>query len=170
MARDAEGVLITGVYGAGKSSVAAELAYLLQERGEAYALLDLDYLGWGGPPGRSELEQRQLMLANLCAVTANYRQAGVTLFVLAYFARDLAAVRAIREALGLPVRVVRLEIPLAEIGRRLASDPTTERQDDLRAAAGSVASGEGAGLGDTVISSDRPVPAVAGQVLAWLGW
>jgi nucleoside-triphosphatase THEP1 len=28
----AEGVLITGMYGSGKSSVAAEIAYLLQER------------------------------------------------------------------------------------------------------------------------------------------
>jgi adenylylsulfate kinase-like enzyme len=41
----AEGVLITGVYESGKSSVAAEIAYLLEQRGEPYALLDLDYLG-----------------------------------------------------------------------------------------------------------------------------
>ena len=44
----AEGVLITGVYGSGKSSVAAEIAYLLQERRQPYALLDLDFLGWAG--------------------------------------------------------------------------------------------------------------------------
>jgi hypothetical protein len=43
----AEGVLITGVYGSGKSSVAAEIAYLLQERRQPYALLDLDF--WAGP-------------------------------------------------------------------------------------------------------------------------
>jgi hypothetical protein len=166
----AKAVLITGVYGAGKSSVAVELAYLLEQRGEAYALLDLDFLGWGGPPGRTALEQRQLMLANLAAVTGNYRQAGVALFVLAYFARDLSVVRAVREAIRLPMRVVRLEVPLAEIGRRLASDPTTERQDDLRAAAESVATAEGTGIEDTVVSNDRPVPAVARQVLDWLGW
>jgi signal recognition particle GTPase len=40
----AEGVLITGVYGSGKSSVAAEIAYLLEQHGERFALLDLDYL------------------------------------------------------------------------------------------------------------------------------
>jgi adenylylsulfate kinase-like enzyme len=168
--RDAEGVLITGVYGSGKSSVAAEVAYLLQRRGEAYALLDLDFLGWGGMPGRSALEHRQLMLRNLAAVTGNYRQAGVTLFVLAYFARDHAAVQGIREALGLPMRAVRLSVPLAEISRRLASDPTTERQDDLREAAASLATAEGTGIEDTVISNDRPVPAVADQVMTWLGW
>jgi adenylylsulfate kinase-like enzyme len=43
--RRVEGVLLTGVYGSGKSSVAEEIAYLLEQRGEPYALLDLDYLG-----------------------------------------------------------------------------------------------------------------------------
>jgi adenylylsulfate kinase-like enzyme len=47
-AHGAEGVLLTGVYGSGKSPVAAELAYLLEHRGEPYALLDLDYLSWAG--------------------------------------------------------------------------------------------------------------------------
>jgi adenylylsulfate kinase-like enzyme len=45
---DADGVLITGVYGSGKSSVAAEITYLLEQRDQPYALLDLDYLGWVG--------------------------------------------------------------------------------------------------------------------------
>ena len=45
--RVAEGVLLTGVYGSGKSSLAKEIAYLLEQRGEPYALLDLDYLSWG---------------------------------------------------------------------------------------------------------------------------
>ncbi len=40
--RGACGVLITGVYGSGKSSVAEEIAYLLEQRGEPYTLLDLD--------------------------------------------------------------------------------------------------------------------------------
>jgi adenylylsulfate kinase-like enzyme len=168
--RDAKGVLITGVYGAGKSSVAAEMAYLLEQRPEAYALLDLDFLSWGGPAGCSVAEGRRLMLANLAAVTRNYRQAGVTLFILAYFARDVAVVQAIREALGLPMRVVRLTVPLAEIRRRAAGDPTTQRQDDLRESAASIAAGEGTGIEDTVISNDQPVPAVAGQVMTWLGW
>lgn len=45
--RSDEGVLITGVYGSGKSTVAAEIAYLLEQRRQPYALLDLDFLGWG---------------------------------------------------------------------------------------------------------------------------
>jgi cellulose biosynthesis protein BcsQ len=34
------------VYGSGKSSVAAEIAYLLERQGDRFALLDLDYLSW----------------------------------------------------------------------------------------------------------------------------
>jgi len=45
----AEGVLITGVYGSGKSSVAAEIAYLLERQERRFTLLDLDYLSWAGP-------------------------------------------------------------------------------------------------------------------------
>jgi adenylylsulfate kinase-like enzyme len=42
----AEGVLLTGVYGSGKSSVAEEIVYLLEQRGEPYALLD--WTIWAG--------------------------------------------------------------------------------------------------------------------------
>lgn len=40
--RGPDGVLITGVYGSGKSSVAAEIAHVLEQRRQPYALLDLD--------------------------------------------------------------------------------------------------------------------------------
>ncbi|MGH3144298.1 MAG: hypothetical protein ACRDTR_00680 [Rubrobacter sp.] len=41
-----EAVLITGVFGSGKTSVTEELADVLGERGVAYAALDLDWLAW----------------------------------------------------------------------------------------------------------------------------
>ena len=58
----AEGVLVTGVYGSGKSSVAAEIAYLLEQRGEPYALLDLDYLSWAGDATSDRVSEFGLML------------------------------------------------------------------------------------------------------------
>ena len=39
-------MLITGVYGSGKSSVAKEMAAVLEEHNAPYALLDLDFLAW----------------------------------------------------------------------------------------------------------------------------
>jgi hypothetical protein len=110
----AEGVLLTGVYGSGKSSVAEEIAYLLEQQGKPYALLDLDYLGWAGAGTGDRADEFELMLQNLAAVAANYRRAGVRLFVLAYFVRSPGEVQGVRKALGLPLRVARLTVPLSD--------------------------------------------------------
>ena len=162
----AEGVLITGVYGSGKSSVAAEITYLLEQRDQRYALLDLDYLGWVGDHATGY----RMMLRNLTAVAPHYRDAGIGVFVVAYFVRDTDVLSSIRQALGVPLRVVRLAVPWPEIERRLSSDVTSGRGDDLRDAAESVAADEGAGVEDLVIDADRPVATIAQEVIAWLGW
>ena len=166
----AEGVLITGVYGSGKSSVAAEIAYLLEQHGERFALLDLDYLSWVGPDTGDRAAEIELLSQNLAAIVPNYRRVAVTLFVLAYFVRGAAEVQAIRAALDLPLKVVRLAVPLAIIEQRLASDVTSGRRDDLREAAEQIATAEGAGLEDATIANDRPVHVVAQEIMAFLGW
>jgi hypothetical protein len=166
----ARGVLITGVYGAGKSSVAAEVAYLLERRRRPYAFLDVDYLGWGGADFGDAGDVHELALINLAAVMANYRKAGVGLFVLAYFISGHDVLRRVREAAGVPLRVVRLTLPLPDIRRRLAADVTTGRHNDLREAAAQIAASRGVGLEDLVVSNDRPIGVVAGEILSWLGW
>jgi adenylylsulfate kinase-like enzyme len=168
--RGAEGVLITGVYGAGKSSVAAEIAYLLERRRQPYALLDLDFLGWAMDDSGGDTAGFRLMLRNLAAVVSNYREAGISLFLLAYFVSGRDELRSIREAVGVPLRVVRLSVPLPDIERRLAADVTTERQEELREAARQIAAGDGVGLEDVVLANDRPVGIVAQQIMTWLGW
>ena len=132
-----------------------EIAYLLEQRGEPYALLDLDYLSWAGDATSDRASEFGLMLENLAAVAANYRRAGMRLFVLAYFARSPAEVQGVQEALGLPLRVARLTVRLPKIERRLAGDVTSGRPGDLQAAA-SIAAAEGTGVEDVVISNDRP--------------
>ncbi len=168
--RQAEGVLLTGVYGSGKSSVAEEIAYLLEQRGEPYALLDLDYLSWAGTGTEDRAAEFGLMLQNLAAVAANYRRAGIGLFVLAYFVRSPREVQRVRDALRVPLRVVRLIVPLPDIERRLASNVTSGRRDDLREAASSIAAAEGAGVEDVAIGNDRPISVVARDVMTFLGW
>ena len=168
--RRAEGVLLTGVYGSGKSSVAEEVAFLLEQQGERYALLDLDYLSWAGTGSGDRADEFALMLQNLAVVAANYRRAGIRLFVLAYFVRSPSEVRGVRKALGLPLRVARLTAGLPDIEQRLAHDVTSGRRDDLREAAAAIAAGEGTGVEEVVIANNRPIRAVAHDVLAFLGW
>jgi hypothetical protein len=59
---------------------------MLEKRGEPYALLNLDYLSWAGTGISDRTSEVALMLQNL-AVAANYRRAGIRLFVLVYFVR-----------------------------------------------------------------------------------
>ena len=166
----AEGVLLTGVYGSGKSSVEEEIAYLLEQRGTRYALLDLDFLGWANTGADDRAASLRMMLENLTAVMANYRRAGIRLFVLAYFVRSADELQALRDALGLPLRVARLVVALPDIEQRLATDVTSGRADDLRVAAASIATAQGIGIEDVVIRNDRPVGIVAREVLQFLRW
>jgi adenylylsulfate kinase-like enzyme len=162
--------LITGVYGAGKSTVAAEISYLLERRRQPYALLDLDFLGWGVNSFDGSGARNPFMLRNLAAVVSNYREGGISVFVLAYFVSSHDELRGIREACGVPLRVVRLSVPLSDIEQRLSAAVTTERREELREAAQQIEDGEGVGIEDIVLANDRPVPVVAEQVMTWLGW
>ena len=168
--RTDEGVLITGVYGAGKSTVAAEISYLLERRRQPYALLDLDFLGWGVNSFDGQAAENPFLLPNLAAVVSNYREGGISVFVLARFVSSHQELRGIREAVGVALQVVRLTVALPEIEQRLAADVTTERREELREAARQIAAGDGVGLEDVVLANDRPVRVVAQQIMTWLGW
>ena len=172
-----DGVLLTGSFGSGKSTVAVEIADLLERRGTPYALIDLDFLGWFGTGRPTDAgddadhdDLSPLLLANLAAVAANYRRAGIGRFVLAHTVDSLTEVQEIRAALDAPLRVVRLDVPLEVIERRLGADPTAGRRDDLRRAGVWLAQGRGHGLPDLAVSNERPVRQVALEILAWLGW
>lgn len=169
-APSAEAVLICGAYGTGKSSVAAEIAELLEARGVRYAAVDLDWLAWANvPDGHGEGGER-LMLANLAPMVANFRAAGMDRFVLAGLLTGADERERLRETIGMPMRVVRLTVPIPEIERRLAPDPTSGRAGDLAEARRQVADDVGVGLEDIAIENDRPIVDVASEIVAWLGW
>jgi pantothenate kinase-related protein Tda10 len=63
------GVLISGVFGTGKSSTAEGIATILEARGLAYAAMDLDWLTWFHT-GRDGEEERHPPLAALVACGA----------------------------------------------------------------------------------------------------
>lgn len=165
-----EAVLLTGVYGSGKSTVAAEIADLLERAGIPYALLDLDFLSWFSTGGEGHGETPALLIANLAAVAANYRRAGIHRFVLAYAVQNASELSRIRAALGWPVRVVRLSASPDVVALRLGADPTSGRQDDLRQARIWMEQARGVGLEDLTVDGDADVRDVAAQVMDWLGW
>jgi hypothetical protein len=167
---DPRAVLVTGVYGTGKSSLAAEMADILDQGSVAYAALDLDWLTWFQAPGYDAHAEQRLLIANLRAVVDNYLGAGVERFILAGWISTSAKLEEVRAAVPGPMIVVRLTVPLDEIERRLRSDVTAGRQDDLREASAGMAESVGVGLEDLTVPNDRPIREVALDVLDRLGW
>jgi adenylylsulfate kinase-like enzyme len=167
---DRDAVLITGVYGSGKSSVAAEIADILEKRGDRFAYIDLDFLAWGYQGDDDAAAERRMMLKNLATVVANYLAVGVRFFILAGFVGEHSGLNNLRNELRMPLRIVRLSVPLEEIERRLAADVTAGRKDDLREAAVQLANSKGVGEEDLTVLNDRPIREVAMEVLGWLGW
>src|SRR3712207_1071661 len=125
--------LIVGPYGTGKSTVAAEIADALEGADLPFALLDLDFLSWANPPGVDVHTDATLLLQNLAAVVRNYRRAGVEDFVMAGYV-TAGTLDAIRTTVEVPLVVVALDVPWADIERRLAAGPSTARADELREA------------------------------------
>jgi hypothetical protein len=165
-----EAVLISGAYGTGKSSVAAEIAELLEARDVPYAAIDLDWLSWANVPDGHGEGGLRVMLANLAPMIGNYRAAGLTRFVLAGLLSSGNERERVRETLGMRLRVVRLTLPIADIERRIGSDPTSGRRDDLERAREQVADDVGAGIEDLAVANDRPIGNVAAEIVSWLGW
>ena len=131
---DAQAVLVTGVYGAGKSTVVADIGGMLEDRGERYGLLDIDWLGWFDAGGNEAAHQR-VVLSNVATVCQAYLTEGVRCLALAWSIRDHGQLNAVRLAVPVPMRVVRLDVDAALVERRLPSDPAEgRRQDDLQVA------------------------------------
>jgi hypothetical protein len=94
----------------------------------------------------------------------------VRTFLLARAVRDREELDSLRSTLAMPLRVVRLTVPIDEIERRLGADVTSGRRDDLVVAREWLAAGTGEGLEDLTIANDLPVREVAGRIIARLGW
>jgi len=163
-------VLLTGLYGAGKTSVTEEIAEILQERALPYAALDLDWLGWFDAGWDDDEAEHELMLKNLGDVVANYRSAGIRYFVLALSIETSAELIAIQTTLDMPLRVVRLDVDLPTITKRLEGDVTTARRVDLHWAGVWLSEGRGIGFEDFVVPNDRPIRVVATEILGLIGW
>ena len=110
------------------------------------------------------------MLTNLRAIVGKYLAVGVRFFVLARAVRDGAELDDLRAALPVPLKVIRLTVPLREIGRRLRHDAATGSREDLREAAASIAASFGVGIEVLSVPNDRPVGEVAVGIMDLLGW
>lgn len=166
-----EAVLLSGVFGVGKTTVCEELAARLEAAGRPYGAIDLDWLRWFGVPGLDPVDARRIHLENLRAVADAYALAGAVRLVIAGSVRSTDEVAQLRAALPFSLRIVRLSVPLGVIEQRLSTAPTHGRRaHDARTAARWLREGVGADVGDLVVDADGPLDAVTDDIAAWLGW
>jgi hypothetical protein len=160
----ARGILLTGGVGTGKTAVLLALGELLEERGEPYALLDLDWLAWLRPaPGT--LSVHEVLVANLAAAWETFRSAGVETLVLARFVRSADELAAIRGALAdVELVAVRLTVPPALQEARLRARDTGR---ELAQHLAFLAEGEAELFEDATVANGREPQDVAAEVLRY---
>ena len=164
-----EGVVLTGAFGVGKTTLCEELADQLEVLGTPYAAIDLDWLRWFDVPGLSRLAAEEALVGNLADVAARYRRAGVRRFFLAGRVEDDLFAR-MRSTLGFPLRVVHVELDLETIRTRLSTAVTSGRADDLVAANRHVRQSHALPRADLVVVTDRPARELAESMLQARGW
>ena len=166
---EAQALLLIGIYGSGKTTVAEEVAGLLEARGEPFAAIDLDWLAWSNVPGAGHASH-DVLARNLAAVAGTYLAAGALRLVVAGSVTERATLAALRDALGVPLTVIRLRAPITVIEARLAGAPTSGRADDLAAAREAFATETATGLEDAVVDNVGPIRDTALAVLRAAGW
>jgi predicted kinase len=170
----ARAVLLTGVYGAGKTTLAVELVDRLAAAGVHAAAIDLDWLGWyGAPTSWDEHEDPRITLEHLALLASRYLGLGVERLVLAG-SMPAGTRERYADAVGVPLTVVGLRVTAELVRRRLEGEPNASRAGDLAAAREQLeSSAPGPGVADEVdwaIDADAPVGDLAADVLGRLAW
>jgi adenylate kinase family enzyme len=164
----ARSLLITGAYGTGKTTLAAEMAELLADEHIPCAAIDLDWLGWFWLPEKREHMANDIVVANLGAVAATYERAGVTRLILAGTIRTRAELDLFAPVIPQPLRVLQLTVPLDQIARRLQADALSSRAEDLEMSATEPQAGSE--IADLALANEGDVTDLAQRVTNWLGW
>jgi Mrp family chromosome partitioning ATPase len=165
-------LLITGPVGVGKSTVAAEAARLLREANVPHALVDLAWIEQCWPVPADDPWNERLTHRNLACIWANFRQAGADRLLLVRVLEARSLLRQVVEAVpGAKVTVVRLRAPLAVLQARIRSREASDPSWFLGAATHTAKVLEQARVEDHLVDNeDRPVAAVAEEVLRRVGW
>ncbi len=169
-------LLITGTVGVGKTSTADLLGDLLADAGVPHAVIDLDRLCQAWPAPDDDPFHHRLLLGNLRAITANYRNVGVRHLVLAGVAENAAERDSFQAALGVPLRVCRLTAKPSAIRSRLRQrhesdhDPESLPWHLTRAEELDLVLDQAA-IADIAVDTTNLTPAdVAATILGATGW
>ncbi|HEX9988392.1 MAG TPA: hypothetical protein VGE45_07940 [Chloroflexia bacterium] len=166
-------LVLTGPVGVGKTAVAGALSILLEGKGIAHTLIDMDWLRWCYPTPTDDPFHMALGLRNLTAVWSNYRAAGAMRLILVDIVETRAALAEYQTAIpGASILVVRLQAPLPAILHRLRGRESGASLAWHEQRAGELARlMEEQAVEDLLIQTEgKTVEEIAGEVLTQTGW
>jgi hypothetical protein len=166
-----EVLVITGPCGAGKTSVGFECLELLEEHGRPAAMIDAE-LAYFHPKPRDDPQGTRVAEAALAALAPVYARAGLERLLLPRVIERPRHLELVHAAVpGAHVQVAWLDVPPATIGERLAAREVGSALEwHVRRAEEIVRNASAHDLFDFAVDGDRPVRAVAHEVLARAGW
>jgi GNAT superfamily N-acetyltransferase/predicted kinase len=163
-------LLLAGVAGVGKSTIADAVGQVLTDAGHVTAVVDTDTLAQFGPATRDPRARvhDELKYANLASVWTNFRAAGARFVVVAAVIDDADGRRRYTGSLaGCDVRMVRLTADVDTVRERLRRrDTGANLERHLRALDGPASTG----VEDFTVTNDRPPVDVATDILARAHW
>jgi hypothetical protein len=165
-------LVITGPVGVGKSTIAAEAAWLLRQAGVPHALVDRDRIEQCWPVPADDPWNERVSHRNLACMWANFRQAGADRLIFARVLETRSLLRRVTKAVpGAQITVVRLRAPLAVLHERICSREAGDPDWFLDAATRTAEVLERAQVEDHLVDNEnRPATVVAGEVLHRVGW
>jgi predicted kinase len=173
------GLLLNGVSGVGKSTMADAVGRVLSSAGLVTAVVDSDGLAQFGPPPASGSALRngfydRLKCANLAAVWPNYRALGAEFIVVATGGIESEALRDqyVSSLSDCEVQLVRLVAPTELVRARLRGRDVGATLDrHLTTLQEQEALLDSAGIDDfTVVNDVRPVSDVAREIVVRARW
>jgi predicted kinase len=165
-------LVITGPVGVGKSTIAAEAAWLLRQADVPHALVDLDRIEQSWPVPADDPGNERVSHRNLACMWANFRQAGADRLIFARVLETRSLLRRVAKAVpGAQITVVRLRAPLAVLHERIRSREASDPDWFLDAATHTAEVFERAEVEDHLVDNEnRPATVVAEEVLQRVGW
>ena len=165
-------IALSGTVGAGKSTVAVAMRDALLSRGHAAGELDVDAIANETESPPDDPFNERVVVAHLRTMRPHWHDAGLEVLLLPRVIETAAQRDAYGEALGEPVRVVRIDASTATRHARLVArhPPGPERDWHLARTDVLAALLVAAGVEDLVIrNEDQPPAAVAQEVADLLG-
>lgn len=113
-------IVVTGPVGSGKSTTIDAISEILSLRSVRHVAIDMDYLRWVSPHPEGDRFGMRLGFRNLSAIWPNMVATGIRCAILADVVESREQIAEYRLAmLGTDVTIVRLDVPMIEIERRL---------------------------------------------------